>query len=86
MNYNKIPHYILLFILLCSLKAQDFSPGPYGINYFDIAAPFTIQDLGVRQSGDLDGDRLINLKDILLYDGETLLGVNSYSNVSKSKI
>ena len=74
MNYNKIPHYILLFILLCSLRAQDFSPGPYGINYFDIAGPFTIEDLSVRQTGDLDGDRFIALKDILLYtsylDGE----------------
>ena len=74
MNYNKIPHYILLFILLCSLRAQDFSPGPYGINYFDIAGPFTIEDLSVRQTGDLDGNRFIDLKDILLYtsylDGE----------------
>ena len=74
MNYNKIPHYILLSILLCLIKAQDFSPGPYGINYFDIAGPFTIEDLSVRQTGDLDGNRFIDLKDILLYtsylDGE----------------
>ena len=66
MYSNRITYYITL-LLVCFVKAQDFSPGPYGINYFDVAAPFTIQDLGVRQSGDLDGDRLINLKDILLY-------------------
>jgi len=71
---NRIKHYILLLLCVCLGKAQDFSPGPYGINYFDIAGPFDIEDLGIRQSGDLDGDRFINLKDILLYvsylDGE----------------
>ena len=64
MRYNRIIYYIVSIFFLCTIKAQDFSPGPYGINYFDIAAPFTIQDLGVRQSGDLDGDRFIDLKDI----------------------
>jgi len=67
-------HYIVAFFLLFIIRAQDFSDGPYGINFFDIAGPFVIEDLGVRQSGDLDGDRFINLKDVLLYtsylDGE----------------
>ena len=74
MNSNSITYYITLLLLICFVKAQDFSPGPYGINYFDIAGPFTIEDLSVRQTGDLDGDRFIDLKDILLYtsylDGE----------------
>ena len=65
MSFKKIINYSLLF--LCVIKAQDFSPGPYGINYFDVAGPFTIEDLGVRQAGDLDGNRFIDLKDILLY-------------------
>ena len=65
MFFKKLIHYSLL--LLCVIKAQDFSPGPYGINYFDVAGPFTIEDLGVRQAGDLDGNRFIDLKDILLY-------------------
>ena len=74
MLYNRITHYIVPLLFLLLIKAQDFSPGPYGINYFDIAGPFIIEDLGVRQGGDLDGDRFVNLKDILLYtsylDGE----------------
>ena len=74
MLYNRIIHYIVPLLFLLLIKAQDFSPGPYGINYFDIAGPFIIEDLGVRQGGDLDGDRFVNLKDILLYtsylDGE----------------
>ena len=64
MIYNK---YILSLFLVFIIRAQDFSSGPYGINFFDIAGPFIIEDLGVRQSGDLDGDRFINLKDVLLY-------------------
>jgi hypothetical protein len=64
MIYNK---YILSLLLVFIIRAQDFSSGPYGINFFDIAGPFIIEDLGVRQSGDLDGNRFINLKDVLLY-------------------
>ena len=71
MFYNK---YIVVLLLVFVIKAQDFSSGPYGIQFFDIAGPFIIEDLGLRQSGDLDGDRFINLKDVLLYtsylDGE----------------
>ena len=74
MYSSRTTHYIVLLLFLCFVKAQDFSPGPYGINYFDIAGPFTIEDLSVRQAGDLDDNRFIDLKDILLYtsylDGE----------------
>ena len=66
MRYNKVAYYVLSLLLVYTIKAQDFSPGPYGINYFDIAAPFIIEDLSVRQSGDLDGNRFIDLKDVLL--------------------
>jgi hypothetical protein len=71
MLYKK---YIVALLLVFVIKAQDFSSGPYGTQFFDIAGPFIIEDLGLRQSGDLDGDRFINLKDVLLYtsylDGE----------------
>ena len=68
-------NYIFTFIFFISLlQGQDFSSGPYGTNYLDIAGPFYIEDLGVRQQGDLDGNRTIDLKDILLFtsflDGE----------------
>ena len=63
-----IKKFIFLFIVYLSFgKAQEFSDGPYGINYLDIAGPFLIEDLGLRQHGDVDGNRTINLKDILLY-------------------
>ena len=68
---------LLFIIILCFGKSQEFSAGPYGINYLDVAGPFVIEDLGVRQKGDLDGNRNINLKDILLFisffDGEIIL-------------
>ena len=67
MIIKRLKYYIISFLFLFIIKAQDFSSGPYGINYFDVAAPFFIEDLGVRQPGDLDGNRFIDLKDILLY-------------------
>ncbi len=71
-------NYFFTFIFFVSLlQSQDFSSGPYGTNYLDIAGPFYIEDLGVRQHGDLDGNRTIDLKDILLFtsflDEETTL-------------
>ena len=74
MLYNKVIYYFLSLLSFVIIRAQEFSPGPYGINYFDIAGPFIIEDLSVRQPGDVDGNRFIDLKDILLYtsylDGE----------------
>ena len=50
--------YITLTILLVIIKAQDFSPGPYGINFLDTAGPFVLEDFNVRQAGDIDGNRI----------------------------
>ena len=74
MLHNKVIYYFLSLLSFVIIRAQDFSPGPYGTHYFDIAGPFIIEDLSVRQTGDVDGNRFIDLKDILLYtsylDGE----------------
>ena len=74
MLYNKVIYYFLSLLSFVIIRAQDFSPGPYGTHYLDIAGPFIIEDLSVRQTGDVDGNRFIDLKDILLYtsylDGE----------------
>ena len=35
-----------IFILLSSvLLSNEFSEGPYGTGYYDIAAPFSVKDL-----------------------------------------
>ena len=59
---------LLLPILLMSfsLFSQDFHPGPYGVEYFDIAAPFTLSDLNSTLNGDLNGDEIVNIQDIII--------------------
>jgi len=61
-----IQFFALLFISTFSLQAQDFHEGPYGVEYFDIAGPFTIADLNSTLSGDLNFDETVNIQDIIL--------------------
>ena len=55
-----------LILINFSIYSQDFNPGPYGVEYFDIAGPFTISDLNSTLAGDLNGDEIINIQDIIL--------------------
>ena len=48
------------------LFSQDFHPGPYGVEFFDIAGPFTLSDLNSILDGDLNGDEIVNIQDIIL--------------------
>ncbi len=61
-----IQFFALLFISTFLLQAQDFNEGPYGIEYFDIAGPFTIADLNSTLAGDLNFDETVNIQDIIL--------------------
>ena len=59
-----------IFLCLCVstfiLQSQDFHEGPYGVEYFDIAGPFTVSDLNSTLDGDLNGDETVNIQDIIL--------------------
>jgi len=57
---------IPLLLITFSLFSQDFHPGPYGVEYFDIAGPFTISDLNSTLAGDLNGDEIVNIQDVIL--------------------
>ena len=57
-----IPFLLSTFIL----QAQDFHEGPYGVEYFDIAGPFTLSDLNSTLDGDLNFDETVNIQDIIL--------------------
>ena len=56
------------FILISStlVFCDEFSEGPYGINYFDIAAPFDLPDLNLSIQGDANLDENINIQDIII--------------------
>lgn len=61
-----IPILYLIFIgCLGFAFSQDFDPGPYGVNYFETAGPFSVSDLN-RQIGDSNLDGEVNIQDIVL--------------------
>ena len=39
---------IFFIFILSFLFSQEFSNGPYGENYFDIAGPFAVSDLNIE--------------------------------------
>ena len=61
---------IFLFTLIFS---QDFNPGPYGNEYFDIAGPFSVRDLNNNTVlGDLNNDSILNINDVIFLIGVIL--------------
>ena len=58
--------YIFILILSTLVFCDEFSEGPYGINYFDIAAPVDLPDLNLSLQGDANLDELVNVQDIVL--------------------
>ena len=59
-------HKIIILIITSFIFSLDFSNGPYGSEYFDTAAPFTVQDLNATPAGDITGDDILNIQDIVL--------------------
>ena len=68
--------FTLLFLLSNIFGQIDFSEGPYGINYFDTAGPFTVQDLNSPVLGDVNSDDILNIQDIILVIGNILGTIN----------
>ena len=57
----------LLFLCLFGLGiSEDFSDGPYGTGYFDIAGPFQLPVLNMTLNGDVNIDEIINIQDVIL--------------------
>ena len=73
-NFKNILTVIMLGMTL--LFSDEFSDGPYGTGYFDIAGPFIVPDLSVAIQGDANLDEIINVQDIILLVGEILGNIN----------
>jgi len=57
---------IVLFIYsLSKVFPQEFSPGPYGANYYDTAGPFQVIDLNAQVLGDINYDESIDVEDAI---------------------
>ena len=61
-------HFIYLNILLISSISLsiDFSEGPYGSEYFDIAGPLELEDLNALPKGDVNYDGILNIQDVIM--------------------
>ncbi|MBC8479115.1 MAG: hypothetical protein H8D46_01520 [FCB group bacterium] len=56
----------LIIYVFTGLSAQEFSEGPYGTWYNDIAGPFFLPDINSEILGDVNGDDVTNVQDIIL--------------------
>jgi len=69
----------LLFLSLFTIGiglSEDFSDGPYGSGYFDIAGPFSLPDLNMSLNGDVNLDETLNIQDVILIVGQVLGSYN----------
>ena len=58
---------IFSFILVLTFCfSEDFSEGPYGTSFFDIAGPFSAPDLNITIQGDPNFDETVNIQDVIL--------------------
>ena len=79
MSRQAFKRFFCLVILLSSttfINADEFSEGPYGIGYYDIAGPFDLPDLNMSIQGDPNLDENVNIQDIILVVGQILGNIN----------
>ena len=75
----------LLFLCFLTIGlSEDFSDGPYGSGYFDIAGPFELPDLNMELHGDANIDGIINIQDVILIVGN-ILGNNDFTEDQSSQ-
>jgi len=68
---------LLLSLLTIGIGlSEDFSDGPYGSGYFDIAGPFSLPDLNMSLNGDVNLDETLNIQDVILIVGQVLGSYN----------
>ena len=67
---------IFVLVLSTTIVCDEFSEGPYGTGYFDIAGPFSVADLNISIQGDVNLDEIINIQDVILLVGEILGNTN----------
>ena len=72
--FTKFFRLLFIFFLLSfnPILPDEFSEGPYGLNYFDIAESFSVSDLNVSLQGDVNLDETINIQDVILLIGQVL--------------
>ena len=58
--------YICMLLISSISLALDFSEGPYGSEYFNIAGPLELEDLNALPKGDINDDGLLNIQDVIM--------------------
>jgi len=75
----KITFLITVISIFSILFSNEFSDGPYGVDYFDVAGPFEVLDLNLEAIGDINNDSITNIQDIIMLV-QYVLGNNSLSS------
>ena len=55
--------FLIIFVISICFT-EEFSEGPFGTEYFDIAGPFSLVDLNL-ELGDVNSDNIVNILDII---------------------
>lgn len=58
--------FLTILPLLTFSFTLDFSEGPYGSEYFDIAGPIILDDLNALPQGDINQDNILNIQDLII--------------------
>ena len=58
--------FLTILPLLTFSFTLDFSEGPYGSEYFDIAGPIILDDLNAVPQGDINQDNILNIQDLII--------------------
>ena len=58
--------FLTILPLLTFSFTLDFSEGPYGSEYFDIAGPIILNDLNAVPQGDINQDNILNIQDLII--------------------
>ena len=74
--FNRFFYVIILIISTSFIISDEFSEGPYGTGYYDIAGPFDLPDLNMTVQGDPNLDEIVNVQDIILVVGQILGNIN----------
>ena len=74
MSFKKYKYVLLSIISFCfsQNQYQEWNEGPYGTEFFDIAAPFTLNEINSSIPGDVNSDEILNVLDLIQLVGHIL--------------
>ena len=76
---NILFSFIIFSLVFSQDQYQEWNDGPFGTEFFDIAAPFTFYDLNPLIPGDVNSDEILNVLDLIQIVGY-ILSTNDFDS------